>query len=345
VGSGRLSALRLFVAIGLVVPALGASACDAASSGSHRQAAAATPDTSQSPNGGGGGHPRLGGLPLSAGTFAYSVLGSHVVATAHRVPRAAVGQGPITVVVFDQHYLRLVLHGGSAEPAPGVAWRYGPSVRRTERRLLVGAFNSGFKTADARGGWVSEGRTVVPLVTGAASVVIYADGHTDIGRWGRGLPAAGSPVRSVRQNLQLLVDHGHARHVHPSGQQQLNRRWGQAFLNAPLISRSALAITRTGQLVWAAGTNVTVSALAHAVIAYGAVRALELDINAPLVRGYLYPFDARLYRRSRLLHRVLPLVRGQTQLRHDPGARNPNIAPHCTYLTVCTRDFFTILAR
>ena len=268
-----------------------------------------------------------------------------MLSIAYLVPRATKAQGPISVVTFNAAHTRLVLHAGTVEPAPGLHLRHGAVIGRSVRAETVAAFNGGFKMSDARGGWLSDGRTVVPLVRGAASVVIYADGSVDIGAWGSEVPAPGRRVVSVRQNLQLLIDQGHAYRIHPSGQLLLNELWGHAFLDAPLISRSALGITAAGGLVWAAGTDITVAALAHALLHAGAVRAMELDINAPLVRGFLYAGNATVHTRTGVARRAVPLVVGQRQLRHDPGLTNPSIAPHCTYLVPCSRDFFTVLAR
>jgi hypothetical protein len=41
----------------------------------------------------------------------------------------------------------------------------------------------------------------------------------------------------------------------------------------------------------------------------------------------------------------VPLVIGQHQLTVDPGAHDASVAPHCTYLIPCSRDFFTVLRR
>ena len=282
---------------------------------------------------------------LPARTFAYSTVGTTVVAVAYRVPRRNKAEGPITVVRFDPLHTRLVLHAGSSEPVPGRSWHYGPVIRSAERTRLIAAFNGGFKMTDARGGWKSQGRTVVPLVRGAASVVMYADGGVDVGAWGREVPAPGRRVVAVRQNLQLLIDHGRPLRIHPPDQAVLDQWWGHAFLEAPLISRSAIGVTADGSLVWAAGTDITVAGLAHALLGAGVVRAMELDINAPLVRGFLYDGVATMHTRSRVARRALPLAVGQRQLLHDPGLTNSTIAPHCTYVLPCTRDFFTVLAR
>ena len=281
---------------------------------------------------------------LAPGDFALAAVGSAAVATVSRVAPAGPGQGAISVAVFNARRTLLVLHAGSLEPVPGGTWGYGPEVGPQERRALLAAFNGGCKMADSRGGWLSEGRTVVPLVHGAASVVIYADGSTDIGTWGIELPAARRRVVSVRQNLpQLLIDRGVAQYTDPLNEAQLERWWGVAYDAAPLISRSALGITASGALVWAAGTDVTVSALADALLAHGVQRALELDINAPLVRGFLYPGRVTIDTTGSFDDGVLPLVAGQTQPGPGQSPTGANAVPQCTYVTTCSRDFFTVL--
>ncbi|MHB8449057.1 MAG: hypothetical protein ACYDAQ_01075 [Mycobacteriales bacterium] len=282
---------------------------------------------------------------LAPGVFAIGTVGSVPVVTVRRVAPAGPGQGPISVAVFNSARTRLVLHPGSLAPAAGQgkSWVYGPQVSAQERQLLLAAFNAGFKMAVARGGWVSQGRTLVPLVPGAASVVIYANGTTDIGAWGREVPAPNERVVSVRQNLQLLIDGGRAQHIDVTSEAQLEQWWGVAYLGAPLVARSALGITASGSLVWAAGTDITVAALADALLAQGVQRALELDINAPLARGFLYAGPAAITASAPLEGGMLPLVVGQVQ----PGPGQPPsgalAVPHCTYLTTCSRDFFTVL--
>ncbi len=282
---------------------------------------------------------------LARGVSALSTVGSVPVVTVRLIGPAGPDQGAISVAVFNPARTQLVLHAGSLQPLPGGSWSYGPQVSPQERTVLLAAFNGGFKIADARGGWVSEGRTVASLVPGAASVVIYADGGTDIGSWGVEVPAAHRQVVSVRQNLQLLIDGGVPQHVVTISESELEQWWGTAYEGAPLISRSALGITASGALVWAAGTDVTVGALADALLAQGVQRALELDINAPLVRGFLYAEPATLTTSSPLDNGMLALVAGQTQPAAGQSPTGADAVPQCTYLTTCSRDFFTVLIR
>jgi hypothetical protein len=279
--------------------------------------------------------------------FAQNMVNAVPLVDVWRVPSAGVGQGSITVAAFDPARTELVLHPGSIQPGSNGPWLNGSEVGSAERASLLAAFNAGFKTADSRGGWFSEGRTVVPLVPGAASVVIYADGGVDIGFWGTEVPASNRAVGSVRQNLQLLIDHGQGQLQSPSNEKQLEQWWGVAYQAAPLVARSALGITANGTLVWAAGTDVSIPALTNALLAHGVVRALELDINAPLVRGFLYAKPGTVSLAPTLVDGTVPLVVGQTQTAGDFAAGGSGSAsvPHCTYVTTCSRDFFTVISR
>jgi hypothetical protein len=279
--------------------------------------------------------------------FAKSVVGGVPLVMAWSVPPAAPGQGQITVAMFDPARTRLVLHAGSVQPVQGESWISGPQIGPLERSVLLAAFNGGFKISDSRGGWYSEGRTISPMVAGAASVVIYADGGFDIGAWGRDVPVPDRPIASVRQNLQLLIDGGQPQLQGANREAQLEQWWGIAFQGKALISRSALGVTASGALLWAAGTDITVNALTEALLAHGVVRALELDVNAPLVRGFLYEVPATIQTLAPLTYNTLPLVAGQTQTAADfgPAGTGASSVPHCTYLTTCSRDFFTVLTR
>ncbi len=229
----------------------------------------------------------------------------------------------ITLLRFDQQFVKLSLHAGSQEPG-GTGWPYGSSVGRPESHVLVAAFNSAFRESYGAGGFLEGGRVGWPLRLGAASVVIYRDGTADIGAWRRGVPAPGDPVADVRQNLRLLIDQSR---VASTVDTCIKVCWGDPLHEQPIVARSGLGITRDGQLVWAAGHNLSVRALADALLGAQAVRAMELDINPRWVAGYAY-----VHRRHSAAVVPIPLVPGQTGI---PGQ----------FLQPYFRDFFTVLAR
>ncbi len=222
---------------------------------------------------------------------------------------------------IDQQFVHLALHAGRIDPGGG-GWRYGDHVGTTERSQIVAAFNGGFKFSYGSIGFFADGRTGAPLKPGLASVVTYASGITDIGTWRAGVPAGGGAVTSVRQNLRLLVDHGQ---VASTAATCIQRCWGGTVAYLPSVARSALGIDGAGRLVWAAGEHLSAVGLGRALVAAGAVRALELDINPKWVAGYLY------VHRGRKLAAV-PVVPGQ-------------VGVYGRFLKPYSRDFMTILAN
>jgi hypothetical protein len=209
-----------------------------------------------------------------------------VVAQAHGRPAAWIAQrSGVTLMRFDQRLVHLTLHAGSSDG--GVSgWTYGDKITPREIHLLVAAFNGGFKLTYRDVGFSSGGHVAVPLKAGLASIVTYTDGTTGIGAWRAGVPSSGKTVFSVLQNQRLLVDHGVAA---ASVSNCLIPCWGETIGSRTFVARSGLGINASGQLVWAAGEQLSPAGLAIALIGAGAVRAIELDINPDWVAGYLYP--------------------------------------------------------
>jgi len=112
---------------------------------------------------------------LARGVSALSTVGSVPVVTVRLIGPAGPDQGAISVAVFNPARTQLFCTPVACNRSGWVMELRTPS-QPTGTYGAACCFNGGFKIADARGGWVSEGRTVASLVPGAASVVIYADG-------------------------------------------------------------------------------------------------------------------------------------------------------------------------
>ena len=194
----------------------------------------------------------------------------------------------VTLMRFDQRYVHLTLHAGSTDGGT-VGWTYGDQITPSEIHLLIAAFNGGFKLTYTDVGFVSGGHVAVPLRRGLASIVTYTDGTSAIGAWQEGVPTSRKRVFSVLQNQFLLVDRGVAA---ASVNTCVLACWGATIQSATVVARSGLGITAGGQLVWAAGEHLSPAQLASALIAGGAIRAVELDINPDWVAGYLYVHHA-----------------------------------------------------
>jgi hypothetical protein len=179
----------------------------------------------------------------------------------------------VGVALMDQKLVRMTLHPGYR--VPGDSGSSVPSqVPPAQRDALLATFNSGFTMADANGGYWQNGKAVVPLRRGAASMVLYKDGHVDVVRWTGSTP--GPDVAAVRQNLGMLVDNGT---ISPDVFSTTTSTWGATVGNATYVWRSAVGIRKDGSLIFVVGASMSVRTLAKITHDAGAVRAMELDIN------------------------------------------------------------------
>jgi hypothetical protein len=186
------------------------------------------------------------------------------------------------VAWMDTKLLRTTLYSGSQ--VPGGSWHDMAPIPLDQRQALVAAFNGGFRLPDSRGGYYAEGRLDKPLVDGAASLVIHADGTATVARWGR--DASLTPdVAAVRQNLSLIVDGGAPV---PGLQSDSNVAWGATVGNKAFVWRSGVGVTADGALVYAGGNGLSVDSLAQVLAHAHAVRAMELDINSAWVTFFSY---------------------------------------------------------
>jgi hypothetical protein len=137
-------------------------------------------------------------------------------------------------------------------------------------------FDGGFKLSDPTGpGYYSDGRTVRPLVTGAASLVLYTDGHADVGAWGSQVRMAPG-VASVRQNLVPLVDDGQVSSQCATGD---STTWGSTIGQRAFVDRSGFGVSADGSEVYVGGPALSVCTLGRLLQDAGVVRGMELAVS------------------------------------------------------------------
>src|SRR5450759_1315872 len=147
------------------------------------------------------------------------------------------------------------------------------------------------------------------------------DGTVTIGQWGR--DASMSPsVRSVRQNLDLLVDRGT---VNPTCANGSTPRWGFGVGNNAFVPRTGIGQRADGALVFVNSPVTSVCSLGRLLHQAGAVRGMELDINNDLSIGYYYTHD------------------GGTVLGHVTRDNQSKGPTH--YFTAQSRDFIAFYLR
>jgi hypothetical protein len=129
----------------------------------------------------------------------------------------------------------------------------------------------------------------------------------------------GANVVFARQNLPLIVDQGR-----PNPNLNDGPEWGATLGNAIEVWRSGIGVDRSGNLIYAAAEDQTVSSLARILIHAGAVRAMELDINSYWVSFITYAAPNAL----------------------DPSNLLSGMErPASRYLSPDDRDFFAVYSR
>lgn len=190
----------------------------------------------------------------------------------------------VGVAWMDPTLLKAQLYSGSYIPGNYGPYKYTAPISAVASESVVAAFNAGFRMQDANGGYYTDGRTLVPLRKGAASAVIFKDGTMTVGMWGRDVKSLAG-VASVRQNLDLIVDHGRAV---PGLASQNSTKWGITLGGTFNVWRSGMGVTKDGALVYVGGPALSISDLADTLVRAGAVRAMQLDINSDWVQYSTY---------------------------------------------------------
>jgi len=198
------------------------------------------------------------------------------------VSQVRVADGTVVTVAVFHGPVRFVLHNGSLDPgyaATEAGVTAGSAVGTAERKQLLAAFNGGFKLSAGAGGYEQEGHVISPLLTGYASLIIDRSGQARIALWGYGAPAPGEAVYSVRQNLQLLVEHGQ-----PTQAAADWYAWGATLGGGEDVARSALGQDAAGDLLFAGSMSASPQDMAQALVDRGARIGMELDINPEWVQ-------------------------------------------------------------
>lgn len=192
----------------------------------------------------------------------------------------------VGVAWMDQTLLQAQLYSGSYIPGNG-PFKYSAPIKASASKSLVAAFNAGFRMQDAEGGYYTDGRVVLPLRVGAASVVIYKDGTMAVGKWGSNanFELSDNQIASVRQNLDLLINNGQF----ISGLTNPNAtKWGKTLGGTFNVWRSGIGETASGAIVYVGGPSLSIYDLANVLKLAGCVEAMQLDINTDWVQYSTY---------------------------------------------------------
>lgn len=220
------------------------------------------------------------GLTLESGEGVFQVAvqtaaGQPVVQVTRIRPDSVYTDVTADVAVIDQKHSSYVLHPGHEGGLNSIITTVPNQIESNARPNLIALFNGGFKISESHGGYYDHGVTAASLADGAASEVIFKDGHMSVGMWGRDFSfQKNTNIQSVRQNLKLMVDNGQVvPYIDDSS------TWGRADHGSAAVWRSGVGVKADGDIVWVGGNKLTAPSLARLLKDAGAVRAMQLDIN------------------------------------------------------------------
>ena len=189
----------------------------------------------------------------------------------------------VGVAWMDPTLLKAQLYSGSQIPGGG-PFKYTAPITPANSTTLVAAFNAGFRMQDAHGGYYTQGKMILPLRAGDASVVIFKDGTMTVGAWGTDVTMS-NQVESVRQNLAPIVENGKP----VAGLNAANSlKWGATLGGTFNVWRSGLGVTKDGAIIYVGGPSLSIADLANVLVRAGAIRGMELDINTDWVQYTTY---------------------------------------------------------
>jgi hypothetical protein len=186
----------------------------------------------------------------------------------------------VVLVKMNMSKLQLWSVAGTVEPASKIG-NPGPGIIPASvqnQGILIAAFDGGFQYRDGQYGMIVGNKTYLPLKKDLATLLGYTDGTLKIVKYnGQDL---GSNISFIRQNCPMLIENGVVAESNAA-----NRvLWGRTTTWQITTWRSGIGITSQGDLVFAIGNSLVPSSLAKALLAAGAVNAMQLDINPNWVR-------------------------------------------------------------
>ena len=244
-----------------------------------------------------------------------------IIETAYMRPDAIHTSYLSTIVRMSGALTRFEQRPGYSDPGLVTGWTTSDSILDLASSGIIATFNGGFKIKSAKGGIYQDGVTKGKLLAGAATLVVYKDGHSEIGSWGRDFTMS-PEISSARQNLKLLINEGA---IATNINDAVQSNWGTTVGIKTFVWRSGIGITKNGDFVYVVGNALSAYSLANLLLKAGAIRAMQLDINAAWV-SYMY---------------YKPTVTG---LLHSIKVA-PFDRPANRYFKSSSRDFFVVYSK
>jgi hypothetical protein len=193
----------------------------------------------------------------------------------------------VAIAAMDLQKLELHLQPGTDEPKS-------QQVRRSERpgivpdddqKVLVAAFNGGFKAMHGNYGMRIADKQYLPPRDFACTVLRGADASLQISTFSA-LKGTDSDSGWYRQTPPCLIENGEPNKglLH-----EFNKNWGAAVGGDTIIRRSAIGLSKDKRyLFYALGDATTAQSIGRAIEVVGAHDAAQLDVNYSYPRFFVF---------------------------------------------------------
>ncbi len=185
-------------------------------------------------------------------------------------------------------------------------------------KRVVAAFNGGFRFDQGKWGMTIRRREWNPPVPDVASLLMFDDGRLGFGTWG---PAMQTPseVRSLRQNLDPLVDDGL---VNP----RKRPKWGGILAVGgkqvgQRAKRSGICRTKGGHFLYAWGNDLEAEDLGAAMTKAGCDYGMHLDMNLYHVGFVFMSYEDAGYAKGKAEALSPTMGVGNTRYVHQPSPK------------------------
>jgi hypothetical protein len=179
----------------------------------------------------------------------------------------------INLASVDVHYVL-----GRDEPASqDLSARTGMiPVTDLDPKVLLAAFNGGFKSRHGQFGAMAGGQVAIPARTGLGTLALFSNGDVRLGEWGTAITASPDMV-SYRQNGPMVIRSGK---INPVIYNYSPQDWGYTVNDVSPTVRSGIGLSLDNKtLFYFCGPSLSMEALAKSMLSAGASNAIQLDIN------------------------------------------------------------------
>ena len=191
-----------------------------------------------------------------------------------------------TAMWIDTTLAKAMFIPGYEEPAGGPN-PFNGALPQDLWPVVLANFNGAFRLGDSMGGYAYDGDEVARLVDGKGTTVVYRDGTIKVGKWGRDFTLT-TDMMAVRQNLNLIVDHGESKVTSASD----NVVWGATTDKESLAWRAAIGQRADGSIVYVGSPFLSAQGLADTLVRAGVQEAMVLDMNNWWTAGFYFRHKA-----------------------------------------------------